>query len=148
MKHADLTGVQPYHRLIHRAAMAVTLAMLVLTTAGCVALHPPAEPLPPRAMGTWLDLLSAPDADVGPGMSLLLPRAPYRARFADRDGIYYAASQRLLMRTAQGVVQEAEGGLYVRHDQPNHASVWLAPVVGQPSRPFEQMRWSVQVHQP
>ncbi len=148
MNHADLPGVRPVHRAMRRAVMAASAAMLVLATAGCGALHPPAEPLPPRAMGAWLDLLSAADAEVRPGMTLSLPRAPYRARYADRDGIYYAASQRLLVRTGLGVVQETEGGLYVRHDQPHHAAVWLAPVAGQPARPFEPMRWEVRVHQP
>ena len=48
------------------------------------------------AYGSWLDLNDTRRLTLSPGVFLELPDAPYRARFADKDGIYFQASRPLL----------------------------------------------------
>lgn len=131
-----------------RLAIVVAVAAL-LGIAGCAA---PLQPLPTRppeqALGAWVELVSIPHSEIRPGVVLELPDAPYRARFADAQGTYYAPSQRLVFRTQHGLTQENEGGLYVRHDRPGWAQVWLAPVAGRPAMPFDDRVWEVRQRRP
>jgi len=131
-----------------RLATLVAVAAL-LGSAGCAS---PLQTLPTQppehALGAWLDLVSAPHSEIRPGVVLELPQAPYRARFADAQGVYYAPSQRLVFRTQHGLTQENEGGLYVRHDRPGWAQVWLAPVAGRPAMPFDDWVWEVRQRRP
>lgn len=88
------------------------------------------------AYGSWLDLNDAHLLTLSPGVFLELPDAPYRARFADRDGIYFQASRPLLFSTQHGFVTEAEGGLYMRYDTPMQATTWLYPTLWAAGIPY------------
>jgi hypothetical protein len=86
--------------------------------------------------GSWLDLNDARKLTLSPGVFLELPDAPYRARFADKDGIYFQASRPLVFSTQHGFAQEAEGGLYMRNDNTLEATTWLYPTLGAVGIPY------------
>ncbi|WP_374521529.1 hypothetical protein [Hydrogenophaga sp.] len=132
-----------------RPAAALAALCLALGAVGCAAplQAPPTRP-PEQALGAWVELVSEHHTEIRPGVVLELPKAPYRVRFADQKGTYYAPSQRLVFRTQHGLTQENEGGLYVRHDRPGWAQVWLAPVAGLPAMPFDEHVWAVRQRRP
>ncbi len=90
------------------------------------------------ARGSWLELKDVRQLTVSPGVVLELPDAPYRAQFADPQGIYFQASRPLRFRTQHGFVNEADGGLYMRHDNPTQATTWFHPKLGAPAAPYPE----------
>lgn len=88
------------------------------------------------AQGSWLALDDEHQLPVSPGVFLALPDAPYRARFANDQGIYFQASRALRFITQDGVVIEVDGGLFMRHDNPLQATTWFYPTLGAPATPY------------
>ncbi len=124
--------------------LTLTLAQLL---AGCQALQPVAQSQGAAAQGWWVELDSPAVVSVSPGVEMELPQAPYRARFTDPNGIYYQASRPLTYRTAQGVHNSVQGGLYVRHDNPRVAHAWVFPELGAQPAPYTQPI-AIQLHKP
>lgn len=110
-----------------RLGMALGAATLALLVA-CSGLQPLPTQTGIAARGSWLSLQGVKKAEVSPGVQVELPDAPYRARFADRHGTYYQASQPVVFRTVHGLATAVEGGLFVRSDQPGVAVVWTEPL--------------------
>ena len=90
------------------------------------------------AYGSWLDLNDTRRLTLSPGVFLELPDAPYRARFADKDGIYFQASRPLLFSTQHGFAHEAEGGLYMRYDNALQATTWLYQTLWAAGTPYPE----------
>lgn len=88
------------------------------------------------AQGSWLALDDEHQLPVSPSVHLILPNAPYRARFANDKGIYFQASRALQFTTQDGVVTEVDGGLFMRHDNPLQATTWFYPALGAPATPY------------
>lgn len=86
--------------------------------------------------GSWLELNDVRQLTVSPGVVLELPEAPYRAQFADSTGIYFQASRPLRFVTQHGFVNEVDGGLYMRYDNPTQATTWFHPKLGAPVTPY------------
>lgn len=119
------------------AVLAAGLAALSVVS-GCSSLRP--LPVDPKhaAHGSWVTLRDVSRAEVSPGVQVELPEAPYRARFADAQGIYYQSSLPVVYRTEHGAVTAVEGGLFVRFDQPTVAVVWGEPLWGAATMPNPQ----------
>ncbi len=117
----------------------LTLASLLLAVClgGCANLHELGSARGGYAQGSWLALDDAHEHTVSPGVSLSLPDAPYRARFADARGVYFQASRALRFKTQDGVVIEVDGGLYMLHDNPFQATTWFYPTLGAPATPHK-----------
>jgi hypothetical protein len=98
------------------------------------------QPLPviggTSAYGSWIELKDKHSLTLSPGVFLDLPDAPYRAKFADKDGTYFQASRSLQFRTQDGLITEAQGGLYVRYDKLTEATPWLYESLGAPLVPY------------
>jgi len=127
-----------------RGPLALALAAVL---SACSGLTPFPQDIPPASQGTWLELNGPASAKVAPGVTLELPMAPYRPRFADAKGIYYQATQALAYRTDQGIVSVVDGGLYVAHADPGHAVAWHEPLWGAATMPYAN-RWSVKLWRP
>lgn len=117
----------------------LTLAsmLLAMCLGGCANLQELGSVRGGYAQGSWLALDDAHDYTVSPGVSLSLPDAPYRARFADARGVYFQASRALRFKTQDGVVIEVDGGLYMLHDNPFQATTWFYPTLGAPTTPHK-----------
>lgn len=111
--------------------------LLALCLGGCANLQELGSVRGGYAQGSWLALDDAHDYTVSPGVSLSLPDAPYRARFADARGVYFQASRALRFKTQDGVVIEVDGGLYMLHDNPFQATTWFYPTLGAPTTPYK-----------
>lgn len=109
---------------------------LVLVLTACSTLRPLEAVHGPSAQGSWVELNDARQLTLSSGVFVELPDAPYRAQFADDKGIYFRASNPLRIRTQHGFVNEAEGGLYMRHDSPTQATTWWYPALGAPATPY------------
>jgi hypothetical protein len=117
----------------------LSLSLITLTLLnGCTGLQPLPEDNKFAARGSWLLLQDIKQAEISPGVNVKLPDAPYRARFADDNGIYYQASQQVIYKTSHGITVGVEGGLFVRYDQPTVAVVWYEPVLGSATMPHPQ----------
>jgi hypothetical protein len=124
----------------HVAVMAMVAAGLaaLMFLSGCAGLQPLPVDARHAAHGSWLRLQYVMQAEVSPGVHVELPDAPYRARFADQNGIYYQASRPVVYRTVHGVYTAVEGGLFVRFDQPTVAVVWTEPLWGAATLTYPQ----------
>lgn len=120
----------------HLGGRMATVGSLVLVLTACSTLRPLEAVYGPSAQGSWVMLNDASRLTLSPGLFLELPDTPYRARFADDQGIYFQASSPLRIRTQHGFVNEAEGGLYVRHNNPTQATAWWYPALGAPITPY------------
>ncbi len=118
-----------------RASRCLTL-LLAFWLTGCSTLQALPHVAERPAQGSWLELTDEHRLQLSPGVFLDLPDAPYRARFADKEGVYFQASRPLQFRTQHGFVNEAEGGLYMRYDRPGLASTWYYPSLGAPATPY------------
>jgi hypothetical protein len=119
-------AVHPSRR--QRTGIAMLLALASLGAGGCASRAP--EPSLRGALlhTSWLLLQGETSAEVSPGLVMQLPQAPYRAKFADAQGVFYQASMPLVFRTQQGSVVSVAGGLYVKHARPHEALSWTEPV--------------------
>jgi hypothetical protein len=109
--------------------------VLALFLSACSTLQPLPNVAGQSAHGAWVELIDVQPLTISPGVMLHLPDAPYRARFADKDGLFFQASRPLQFHTQHGFINEVEGGLYMRHDQPGLASTWFYPGLGAPATP-------------
>ena len=131
----NFSFLRPYlaHRFLAHGAWAL-LFSLALSACSTV------QPLPvirgTSAHGSWIELNDKHSLTLSPGVFLDLPDAPYRAKFADKDGTYFQASRYLQFRTQDGAIIEAQGGLYVRYDKLTEATPWLYESVGAPLVPY------------
>ena len=116
----------------------VSMLFLLSGLLGCSQLQPLADAGDRPSRGWWLELRDERTQTISPGVILELPDAPYRARFADEDGVYFQASLPLIFRNAHGLRTEHEGGLYVRNGRSDQAQVWFSPIIGDPLRPEER----------
>lgn len=122
--------------------------LLLSTLLGCSDLQPlKGHGFQTASHGWWLEIRGERTQQLAPAVVLELPNAPYRARFADPNGIYFQASLPLVIRNSDGFATEQAGGLYVTHADPSWAQVWFSPVIGDPRRP-EVRPVAVQVFQP
>lgn len=121
--------------------LAVALAAVALLSA-CSSLQPLPHKGGQSAAGSWLELIGPTTAQVSPGVVLELPRAPYRAQFADDKGIYYQATASLVYRTEHGVTSVVSGGLYAPYAEPGQAQAWTEPLFGAATLPHPN-RWPV-----
>lgn len=132
------TNMLPFGRLLPVAMRVVCLAVATALS-GCAGLQPLPVDAGHAAHGSWVTLQGVQGAEVSPGVRVELRDAPYRARFADLNGIYYQASQRVVYKTIHGVSTEVEGGLYVRFDQPSAAVIWTEPLWGSATMTYPQL---------
>jgi hypothetical protein len=118
--------------------MALCACWLVLShlLVGCKGLQTLPAPDEQAVRGSWLELDDVRQLTLSPGLVLELPDAPYRAQFADPTGIYFQASRPLRFVTQHGFVNEADGGLYMRYDNPTQAITWFHPKLGAPVTPY------------
>ncbi len=125
---------------------AALLGVALLSASGCT-LHSPLKAVQGVAPHSgWAEITGSRTADLGAGITLEMPSAPYRARYADAQGIYYQASLPLIYRSALGTTTAATGGLYVRHGEPARARSWSEPIMPSPS--MAHSHWfAVRVHQ-
>ena len=103
---------------------------LVLGLAGCADLRPLSAGADGPRQGWWVELDDARRLEFGPGITVELPDAPYRAKFEDAQGVYFQAAAPIVFRTVHGVTNAVEGGLYVRNDRPDEATAWIYPQLG------------------
>lgn len=120
------------NKITSSAILLVFLNLLI----GCKGLQTLPDPDNQAIRGSWLELDDARQLTVSPGVVLELPQAPYRAQFADPTGVYFQASRPLRFVTQHGFVNEAEGGLYMRYDNPTQATTWFHPKLGAPVTPY------------
>jgi len=109
------------------------LGVGLLSAPGCT-LHSPlkaVQGVPPHS--GWVEITGSRTADIGAGITLEMPSAPYRARYADAQGIYYQASLPLIYRSTLGTTTAATGGLYLRHGESTRARSWSEPIMPSPS---------------
>lgn len=121
-------GLRPF-------TMAAWVLGLSQALSGCAGLQELGSVRGGYAQGSWLALDDERQLPVSPGVVLVLPEAPYRARFANEQGIYFQASRALRFITQDGVVIEVDGGLFMRHDNPLQATTWFYPTLGAPATP-------------
>ncbi len=128
-------------RCIAQRALRHSLWALLVSLALCACST--VQPLPviggTSAHGSWIELNDSRILTLSPGVFLDLPDAPYRAKFADKDGTYFQASRYLQFRTQDGLITEAQGGLYVRYDKPSEATPWLYESLGAPWVPYPNL---------
>jgi hypothetical protein len=122
----------PPSRLIILRGLSLVLALCM---SACSTLQPLPNVAGQSAHGAWVELIDVQPLTISPGVMLHLPDAPYRARFADKDGLYFQASRPLQFHTQHGFINEVEGGLYMRYDQPGLAKTWFYPGLGAPATP-------------
>jgi hypothetical protein len=117
---------------IRPARFVWTLCIASVLTAGCAApgFFAPFHGVEPNA--GWLELQDSRFTTVSPGVLLEMPEGPYRARFADANGIYYQASRPLVYRPQFGGATALTGGLYVPQGQAHQARAWTEPVLPSP----------------
>lgn len=128
-----------------RRLIGVTCAVTVMFASGCASTDGPFALHGVETHGGWLELTSDRVATVGSGVELVMPNAPYRARFADSQGIYYQASLPLVYRSAFGIEVPVTGGLYVPYAQPDRAHSWSEPAMTAPLlKP--PLQFSVRLH--
>lgn len=110
----------------------LVLWALPLLTA-CQSMTNPLRPISATASATWLEVQgSSAEVEVAEGVTLWLPKGPYRARFSDADGDYYQSSQPLVYRTQHNIARGVPGGLYVRRNDTSTAQAWYYPQLGAP----------------
>lgn len=132
-------GTVPHPRPGLRAGLACVGAWLLLGVGGCASIGPSPGLRGDVLHNSWLQLQGAGWAEVAPGVVMELPLAPYRAKFADAQGIFYQASMPVVFRTRQGAVVAVPGGLYVKHTQPDQALSWTEPVGFQPTMVYSHL---------
>lgn len=120
---------------LKRMAFMAVLLLLSQQLVACKGLQALPAPDHHNVRGSWLALEDDRQLFVAPGVVLELPDAPYRAQFADPNGIYFQASRPLRFVTQHGFVNEADGGLYMRYDNPTQATTWFQPTLGAPATP-------------
>jgi hypothetical protein len=124
------------HHRLNRMALGTILLVLSNLLIGCKGLQTLPAPDDQAVRGSWLELNDVRQLTLSPGVVLELPDAPYRAQFADPTGIYFQASRPLRFVTQHGFVNEADGGLYMRYDNPTQATTWFHPKLGAPVAPY------------
>ncbi|MDZ4101008.1 MAG: hypothetical protein U1E12_04950 [Hydrogenophaga sp.] len=115
--------------------MASLAAAALLLLTGCSGLQPLPTDARLAAHGSWLTLQGMRSAEVSAGVQVELPDAPFRARFADGEGIYYQASQPVVYRTIHQIATAVQGGLFMRFEEPTVAVVWIEPLWGAATMP-------------
>lgn len=121
---------------LNKMACSAFLLVFLTLLIGCKGLQTLPAPDDQAIRGSWLELNDVRQLTVSPGVVLELPDAPYRAQFADPTGIYFQASRPLRFVTQHGFVNEADGGLYMRYDNPTQATAWFHPKLGAPVAPY------------
>lgn len=133
MRHQHLP---PRRHGLKTISFSVMLLVLSTCLMGCKGLQELSADGHQSARGSWLELLDARQLPLSPGLLLELPDAPYRAQFADPEGIYFQASRPLRFVTQHGFVNEVDGGLYMRYDNHTQATTWFHPKLGAPITPY------------
>ena len=132
-------GPEPQRSPGLRAGLACVWAVVFWGVGGCASTEP-ASGLRGEVLHTsWLQLQGPGWAEVAPGLVMELPLSPYRAKFADTQGVFYQASTPVVFRTRQGAVVAVPGGLYVKHAQPDQALSWTEPVWRQPTMVYSHL---------
>jgi hypothetical protein len=121
---------------LNRVAFSAIMLVLSNVLIACKGLQTLPAPDDQAIRGSWLALNDVRHLTLSPGVVLELPDAPYRAQFADQAGIYFQASRPLRFVTQHGFVNEADGGLYMRYDNPTQAITWFHPKLGAPITPY------------
>jgi hypothetical protein len=129
----QLTEHPDVQHLYRRPIVVAFLGLALLGLIGCTSHSPlrPVEAVNPNS--GWLEISGPTVADLGSGIRLEMPLGPYRARFADAQGVFYQASLPLIYRTTLGTTTYATGGLYVLDSEPGQARAWSEPVSPSPS---------------
>lgn len=126
----------------------ISLAAMALLVSGCaqqLQALPQGGEYPGR--GSWVTLTGDPVLQAAPGMRVSLPNGPYRARFADANGVYFASTLKLEVQTSWGGREYLQGGVYLRHEEPTQGWIWTDTALG--PRLLEQgIRVPVQLHTP
>lgn len=121
---------------LNKVVLSACLLVLSNLLVGCQGLQTLPAPDHQTVQGSWLELDDERQLTLSPGLVLELPDAPYRAKFADPSGIYFQASRPLRFVTQHGFVNEVDGGLYMRFDNPTQATTWFHPRLGAPAAPY------------
>lgn len=84
------------------------------------------------SQGRWVTLSGAHEVKISDGVFIDMPEGPYRPLFSDAQGIFYGASNSLVVRSWPGLSMPTEGGLHVRYNNPDLGYPWYGKHIGAP----------------